>query len=122
MEEKEKIEIKPRGQIKELQKVCHEIALDKGFYEGYNKDYLPNAVSGNRPLSELIALMHSELSEALEGARQTDPEKQNVGEEFADTVIRILDACEYMGINLEFEIYKKIEKNKARAYKHGKKF
>lgn len=121
MEEPKK-DLKPRGQIKELQKVCHEIALDKGFYEGYNKEYLRSAVSGNRPITELIALMHSELSEALEGARQEDPDKQNVGEEFADTVIRILDACEYMGINLEFEIYKKIEVNKVRPHKHGKKF
>jgi len=107
--------------ISYLQKVCHQVALEKGFYEGYCVPYNPSGFN-NRPLPESIALMHSELSEVLEAIRHTDEDKNNVGEEFADTVIRIMDTCEYLGINLEEEIFKKITINKTREYKHGKKF
>jgi len=104
-----------------LQKLCHQIAVEKGFYENYCVPYNPSSIN-NRPLPELIALMHSELSEALEAIRHTDEDKNNVGEEFADTVIRIMDTCEYLGINLEEEITKKISINKTREFKHGKTF
>lgn len=98
------------GQIRDLQKVIHQNARDKGWYDN------------PRNAGELIALMHSELSEGLEALRSNKPEDNNLGEEMADTVIRILDACEYWGIDLEAEILNKIAKNKNRPIKHGKKF
>jgi len=57
---------------------------------------------GARNDAELIALMHSELSEALEWLRhnaQSDkiPDFLAVEEELADTVIRIMDAAEAKG-------------------------
>lgn len=109
------------SQIKELQKECHEIAVEKGFYDKYNEYYTLNDEK-NRPEAELICLMHSELSEALEAVRSNNTEENNLGEEMADVVIRILDACGYWQIDLETEILKKIEKNKSRPYKHNKKF
>jgi len=96
--------------IKQLQKEAHKTAKEKGFWNGDRND------------GELIALMHSELSEALEALRQTDERKNNIGEELADCVIRICDYCGARSIDLEKEIIKKIEKNKKRPYKHGKKF
>jgi len=70
----------------------------------------------------MIALMHSELSEALEALRQTDKSKNNVGEELADCCIRIFDYCEGRNINLEKEIITKLKKNEKRPILHGKKF
>lgn len=67
----------------------------------------------------LLALVHSEVSEALEGFRKGD--RANVAEELADTVIRILSITDGMGIDIEAEIEKKLEKNRQRGYKHGGK-
>lgn len=109
-----------------LQKQCHKIAKEKGFWDDWSITLEPNkTVYGITDLKyrnngELIALMHSELSEALEAIRHDD--WKNVGEEMADTVIRILDFCEARGINLSKEIVKKMKINRKREYKHGKKF
>ena len=67
--------------------------------------------------------MHSELSEALEALRHDikKGEKGWIGEEFADCVIRIFDTCEFLGINLEFEILDKMQKNANRSYMNGGK-
>lgn len=97
--------------ISELQFECHKIAKEHGFWDEPRND------------AEMIALMHSELSEALEGLRKNNwIGKGGVNEEMADTVIRILDFCQYHGVDLGYEIVKKMEKNRKRKYKHGKKF
>ena len=44
-----------------------------------------------------------------------------VPSELADVVIRIMDICQYYGINLEEEILKKHNFNKTRPFKHGGK-
>lgn len=81
----------------------------------------------NRNTGELIALMHSELSEALE-AERTDakdahlPVFSGVAVELADCLIRIFDFCAARNIPLGAAIEAKIEYNKMRPYKHGKKF
>jgi len=67
----------------------------------------------------LLALVHSEVSEALEGFRGLDYD--NFCEELADVMIRTMDLASGLGIDLESEIRKKMEKNKKRGYKHGGK-
>jgi NTP pyrophosphatase (non-canonical NTP hydrolase) len=78
---------------------------------------------------ELIALMHSELSEALEALRHGNPPDSHVPElngvdaEMADVVIRILDFCHVRQINLGRAIALKHAYNVKRPHKHGgKKF
>ena len=90
-----------------LQKDIHKNAVNKGWYET------------ERPLPELLCLVHSEVSEALEEYRVGNFDK--FAEELADVVIRVMDMSEYMNIDLQDEILKKMKKNLARPYRHGNK-
>ena len=101
--------VKPKQSVNDFIKKCHRIAKDKGWWQDARND------------GELIALMHSELSEALEAMRNHG-KKEELAEELADCCIRIFDYCGARKINLEQALLKKIEYNKGRPYRHGKKF
>ena len=95
---------------KSINQLCDEAyatARSKGWHEE------------ERETGTLLALVHSEVSEALEADRKGDQEKFE--EELADVLIRIFDLCGSKGIDLEDAIETKMEKNKARSYKHGGK-
>ncbi len=74
---------------------------------------------GDRPFSADIALLHSEVSEAYEGYRNNDA--NNVAEELADVLIRLLDTAERHNIDLVGETIKKLKRNAERGYRHGGK-
>jgi len=104
--------------INELCARSHSLAVEKGWYDQ------------TRTLPELIALMHSELSEALEEYRKgydpsevriVDGKPEGVPIELADACIRIFDACAAMGIDLEAAIETKHAYNRSRPYRHGGK-
>jgi NTP pyrophosphatase (non-canonical NTP hydrolase) len=95
--------------IKKWIDLCYNTAKEKGWWDFERSD------------GELIALMHSELSEALEAMRN-DLGKEAIAEELADCCIRIFDFCGARNIDLEEALKKKAEKNKSRPYRHGKKF
>ena len=67
----------------------------------------------------VLALIHSEVSEALEAYRKDDAE--NFIEELADVVIRVLDCCAGLNMDLGEAILDKMAANRARAFRHGGK-
>lgn len=104
--------------IKQLQKICHKIAIKKGFWDIKEFDNF----TFDRNNGEMIALIHSELSEALKELREINTNWKHVAEEMADCVIRIMDFCEGRNIDLQKAILKKMKKNEKRPYKHDKIF
>ena len=67
----------------------------------------------------VLALIHSEVSEALEAYRHDD--RENFLEEMADVVIRVLDATHGLGLDIGSAIFAKLKKNRTRGYRHGGK-
>ena len=117
MRERDAMMLKIAGSINELCEIVHRMAVDKGWWQGERND------------GELIALIHSELSEALEGLRHGNgpsghiPEFNAAEEEMADAVIRIADMCHVRGWRLGEAIMAKIRFNATREHRHGgKKF
>jgi hypothetical protein len=73
-----------------------------------------------------IALMHSELSEALERLREVGVDEVVAGdehfiEELADSTIRVMETSAILGkASLGKILIGKIKRNRARPYRHGK--
>ena len=105
-------------QIEQLQQQVYAANEAQGFWDGPSND---NNASK-------IALMHSELSEALEADRkgiESDdkiPEFTGLEAELADAVIRILDFSGRHNLRLGEAIQAKLLFNLTRPYKHGKKY
>lgn len=82
-----------------------------------------------RPFGEIVALIHSELSEALEEYRAgrgnfylgPTGKPEGIAVEFADAIIRIADAAGELGLDLPGAILAKLEYNRTRPYRHGGK-
>lgn len=112
----------------------HENAVAHGWWET------------EREFGTIIALCHSELSEALEEHRSGKPplyfsgkdasgcteerktpfppvitKPEGVAVELADCIIRILDYCGHAGIDIAEAIRIKHKYNKTRPYRHGGK-
>ena len=90
-----------------LQRTAHANARDKGFWEGE-----PSAEA----LAAKLALVHSEVSEALECLRDGSAWSS----ELADIVIRVADLAEATGVDLGVAIANKMAFNATRPHKHGK--
>jgi NTP pyrophosphatase (non-canonical NTP hydrolase) len=108
--------------IDQLQCESYSLAVEKGFWE-----------QEDRNIPEALALIHSEISEALEEYRkdenpeftyyrESDGKPEGFGFELADAIIRIFDLAEGYGLELEHLIREKLEFNRSRPTKHGKRF
>ena len=71
-------------------------------------------------LSTLIAVAVIAVSGRYLTTKTKEAEKQLT--ELADVAIRLADLAGGLNIDLEEEINKKMNRNKNRKYKHGKKF
>jgi len=129
--------------------LIHQGNVSRGFYDdAFDKDGFPTKNTG-----ELLMLVVSELSEALEADRKSKQAnidffedkinllnyqdisqkdafiesfkthvKDTFQDEIADSVIRILDICCYLGIDIDRHINLKLAYNETRPHKHGKNY
>lgn len=104
--------------INNLVNRAHQNSVNHGFWEE------------DKNFGEVIALMHTELSEAYEEYRnhkglnetyyEEDGKPCGIPSELADVIIRIFDFAGGANIDLEKIILEKMEYNEKRPYKHGK--
>lgn len=121
--------------INETAKAVHQNAKDKGFFDE------------PKNIGEMLCLIHSEVSEALEADRKD--RHANIGcfevfsdyarsardafsfeanikdtfeDEMADIIIRVLDLCAFKSIDIEKHLDLKMKYNSLRPHKHGKKY
>lgn len=79
--------------------------------------------------AQMLALVHSEVSEMLEAERSDPlpmstkmPEFTEQEEEAADVLIRLLHFCKYRKLRLGEATLAKMEVNRLRPFKHGKRY
>jgi NTP pyrophosphatase (non-canonical NTP hydrolase) len=116
-----------RNKLNSLAEKMHETAVSKGWWEGQVN------------IPEKLALIHSEISEALEEYRNgnalriytndggakvlyqdgTKPEGMPI--ELADALIRILDLMSHLEVDIEYCLEVKMKYNETRSYRHGGK-
>lgn len=105
--------------LNKFSEAAHTNACRKGWHEKH------------KPVAEDIALMHSELSEALEEYRNgrapdelyfsTEGKPEGIPAELADVIIRIFDFCGKHEIDLGEAVAAKMAYNTTRPYRHGNK-
>ena len=122
--------------LKALQADIHATALDKGWWDDRNnlislaKSHHPSTAkyAKSAVVGSALALIHSEVSEALEADRNGDkpddkiPEYTGMEAELADVMIRIYDLAEAFGLRVNEAMIEKIQMNKSRSHKHGKSY
>lgn len=105
------------GHLQLLGERAYQTAVEHGFYET------------PPPIPERLALIHSEVSEALEAYRDGDinlritesGKPEGLASELADVLIRVVDLARYLDIDLDIAVDVKMSYNETRPYKHGRK-
>ena len=119
-----------KDEINRLRDVCHDAAVRGGWYHD------PKTMEQiERNVPEMLCLIHSEVSEAMEGYRKDLPDdklphRKMVIVELADAVIRIADLAGYLREDLGAAVTEKLVYNanrpdhkiENRAKEGGKKF
>lgn len=98
-------------------KQAHRIAIEKGWYDQ------------PRNIPELLCLIHSEVSEALDCCRDghmtqkrdASGKPHGFPTEIADVMIRLFDLCGYLDIDIDHVVDEKMRYNETRPRRHGGK-
>lgn len=120
--------------IRVLQENAYAASLDAGWWEETEEQERPSEQTWQR-VPEKLCLIHSEISEALEGHRRdledkNLPHREKLEVELADATIRILDLAGALGYDLGSAIIEKMNFNRdrpdhnseAKYTKHGKRY
>lgn len=120
--------------LNEYAERIHKCAADHGFWPEEGRNF-----------GEMIALAHSELSEALESHRSGEspvwlrheshcdaeafkeecicnPKPEGTAVELADCIIRCLDTLHSLGVDIDEVVSNKIAYNESRPQKHGRAY
>jgi NTP pyrophosphatase (non-canonical NTP hydrolase) len=68
----------------------------------------------NKTVLEALALIASEVGEAVNECRGEQP-SEKLGEELADIILRVVDLAESLSIDIDTEIQRKMKINEARG-------
>jgi NTP pyrophosphatase (non-canonical NTP hydrolase) len=107
-----------------LRAICHDASYAAGWWRHGEYDLRIEVRNRTRfgisLTAEKIALIHSEVSEALEGLRKDKqdehlPNRKSIEVELADAVIRIADLAGALGLDLGGAIAEKMAYNAQRA-------
>jgi NTP pyrophosphatase (non-canonical NTP hydrolase) len=101
-------QLQDRSDVIRYVEEAYETAKSKGWY------------SGTTEIGTKLALIHAEVTEALEADRRGEG-KERIAEEFADICIRVFSLSGHLNVDLHKAIRKKMDYNKTRPYKHGGK-
>lgn len=95
---------------------CHNQAVKSGWWTHLKTG---EDLRGNRNMGEMLCLIHSEISEAMEGHRKNLPDdklphRSMFEVELADAIIRIADLAGSLGLDLGGAIAEKLRYNSTR--------
>lgn len=105
--------------VSHLVATCHSAAKASGWWTNLNTGE-DLTQTGNFNVAEKLCLIHSEISEAMEGHRKNLaddklPDRPMIEVELADALIRIADLAGAMGLDIGGAVVEKLAYNAKRA-------
>lgn len=99
-----------------LANFCHGIAVESGWW---TNPHTGESLKGKRNVGEMLCLVHSEISEAMEGHRKNLmddklPHRPMIEVELADAMTRILDLAGGLDLDLAGALAEKLAFNTQR--------